>query len=293
LWYSIDMARLTIILLLLGISLVAYQTPPTGDEHKQAHDATQSEHSEATKPQIAQPPFVQQAVNPPKTEQKKQNDTSQHAEQSHDLIDVLNASSTAIIALFTILLFCAVVRQIRTNKQSERAWVAVKRIGNPPEKWIAEMDKGYVPGIVFEFEVHGKTVARVTESRFALAIVPVRRDTLEPDLPLPPDYSAADSYDIAGENRVVVPPDGTFQMRSYLRPFPPTDKQLTDLRNRNVVMCSYGYVKYLDAFGKSRETRVCYVYDMIWGGVITSPDGVVLNPSGFRPAKVPKYNDAT
>jgi hypothetical protein len=177
----------------------------------------------------------------------------------------------------------------------ERAWVAVKRVGNPPENWVAEVSKGYVPGIVFEFGVHGKTVARITESRFALAIVPVRGNTPmpEPDLPLPPDYSAADSYNIAGESRMVVPPNGTFQMRCFLRPYPPTEEQLTGLRNRDVLMCVYGYVKYLDSFGKSRETRVCYVYDFIWGGVLTSPDGEILNPSGFRVGNLPEYNKAT
>ncbi len=214
---------------------------------------------------------------------------------SHDWIDRLNASSTAVIALFTVLLFYAVIRQIRTDKQGERAWVAVKRVGNPPDNWVAEVSKGYVPGIVFDFEVHGKTVARISESRFALAIVPVRGGTPmpEPDLPLPPDYSAADSYSIAGENRMVVPPDGTFQIRCFLRPFPPTEKQLAELRDRAVLMCAYGYVKYLDSFGKNRETRVCYVYDFIWGGVLTSPDGTILNPSGFRIGDLPEYNKAT
>ena len=42
---------------------------------------------------------------------------------AHDWIDYINAYSTAVIALFTILLFIGVVWQIRTSRAIERAWI--------------------------------------------------------------------------------------------------------------------------------------------------------------------------
>jgi hypothetical protein len=304
------MARFVIFVMLWTIS--AYQIQPTADGRKGVHDATESKHDVTAKPHVAQPPTAQQTVVPPQAPEQKVQITSipTVAVNAHDSTwEILLTILTGLLVIVggaQIIMLWRTVKATQDNaeaarlsaqglRDSERAWVAVKRVGNPPENWVAEVSKGYVPGIVFEFEVHGKTVVRIVESRFALAIVPVRGNTPmpEPDLPLPPDYSAADSYNIAGENRMVVPPGGTFQMRCFLRPSLPTEKQLAGLRDREVLMCAYGYVKYLDSFGKSRETRACYVYDFIWGGVLTSPDGEILNPSGFRVGNLPEYNKAT
>jgi hypothetical protein len=204
--------RTLALLLVFATSLFAYQAKLTGGKNgggdnaakrgNQTHDELDYLPSPVRKTFDSEPP-------------KKPNESiaTDSPDDPPKWINGLNAVSTAVIAVFTVLLFVAVAWQIRTSKQSERAWVAVKRVGNP--------------------------------------------------------------------------------LRCYLHPFPPTEQQLSELRDRDVLMCAYGYVKYLDAFGESRETRVCYVYDFIWGGVLTSPDEEVLNPSGFRPAKLPEYNDAT
>lgn len=42
---------------------------------------------------------------------------------THDWIDYINACSTAVIAVFTILLFIGVIWQIITSRAIERAWV--------------------------------------------------------------------------------------------------------------------------------------------------------------------------
>jgi hypothetical protein len=43
----------------------------------------------------------------------------------HDWIDKINALSTCVIAVFTALLFWAVLRQIRTSRAIERAWIVM------------------------------------------------------------------------------------------------------------------------------------------------------------------------
>ncbi len=91
------MARLLTLLLLLVVPLRAYQAPPAGNENK------------------------------------GQNQTHDSAKPTHDAIDYVNASSTAVIAVFTFLLFIGVMHQIRTSKAIERAWVMVE-IQIDPEK---------------------------------------------------------------------------------------------------------------------------------------------------------------
>jgi len=55
-------------------------------------------------------------------------------------------------------------------------------------------------------------------------------------------------------------------------------------------MCAYGFIEYRDVFDRPGVTRFCYVYDFQFGGVLTSPDGTVLNPSGFRPGGPASYH---
>jgi len=44
----------------------------------------------------------------------------------HDWIDQVNAVSTLVIALFTVLMFIVVLNQLRTSKDTERSWVMPK-----------------------------------------------------------------------------------------------------------------------------------------------------------------------
>ena len=72
-----------------------------------------------------------------------------------------------------------------------------------------------------------------------------------------------------------------------------TEGEWLKLRDGKTVMCAFGIIEYEDSFGRKRETRTCYVYDFAWGGVIKSPDGTVLNPSGFRIGGPSAYNKAS
>jgi hypothetical protein len=71
------------------------------------------------------------------------------------------------------------------------------------------------------------------------------------------------------------------------------DQEIDAISKDEFILCGYGYLKYLDAFGKKRETRVCYIYFITWGGILKTPDGFVLNPEGFYIGGPPEYNRAT
>jgi hypothetical protein len=49
----------------------------------------------------------------------------------HDWIDAVNASSTVVIALFTVAMFFVVKYQLRASKDIERAWVMPKLAKDP------------------------------------------------------------------------------------------------------------------------------------------------------------------
>lgn len=174
---------------------------------------------------------------------------------------------------------------------SQRGWVLVEKIGNP-ESWYAPDNPSYAPGMAYQFKVYGNTPARVMEARFQLAPISAkdRDDRFYPDLPPTPDYSGMKRMRDIPELGIVLPPGKTFELRLGLEPPTLTEAQWLDLRDGKTIMTAFGVVKFEDAFGRSKETRVCYAYDFAWGGVITAPDGTRLNPPGFRPAGPPQYN---
>src|SRR5271157_217108 len=200
-------------------------------------------------------------------------------------------------ALQTIILFLtigAIYRQTKAAKDSERAWVLVKRVGNP-EQWYAPDKPSYFPGMVFEFGVYGKTPARVTSADFRLHLVSPKPGVKppEPELPRIPDYRSGSRDSEIPEKGRVLPPGDNFRIRIGLDPLTLTEEQWVKLRDSEMIMCAYGVIKYRDAFGRNKETRTCYVYNFAWGGVITAPDGTVLNPPGFRAGGPSGYNKAT
>jgi len=205
-----------------------------------------------------------------------------------------NAVSAIFVACFTLVTTIFIGFQVRTEQRAQRAWVLVKRIGNP-DYWYANDGAGYIPGMVFEFYVYGKTPARVMASQFVLRPVPAKKAAKppEPDLPAVPNYGQiVIDPEIPAEGRLLAP-DAGFQVRLRLDPPTMTEEEWEKLRDGKTIMCAYGFIKYKDAFGWKRKTRVCYIYEFKWGGVITAPDGTVLNPPGFRVGGPLEYNRAT
>jgi hypothetical protein len=57
--------------------------------------------------------------------------------------------------------------------------------------------------------------------------------------------------------------------------------QVVAVSTGQAVWCCYGRIEYEDAFERKGVTQFCAVYRPQIGGVIESPNGVVLNPPGF------------
>lgn len=177
---------------------------------------------------------------------------------------------------------------------AERPWVLVKRIGNP-QSWYDPTMPSYFPGMVLEFNVYGKTPARVLNADFKLHPVPAKPGVIppEPDLPAIPDYRSGSRNPEIPKGGRVLPPDESFTIRLRLDPPTLTEEQWLKLRDSETIMCAYGFIEYKDAFNRGGNTCLCYVYDFAWGGVITSTDGTVLNPPGFRLGGPSAYHETT
>jgi hypothetical protein len=177
--------------------------------------------------------------------------------------------------------------------KAQRAWILIMRIGNPEFLYVPT-NPAYVPGIVYEFKVIGHTPARIVGH--GLRFHPVAKkpgDATEPDLPPIPDYGKPErNTEIPADGRLIAP-DTSFTMRDDLESFRLTEEEFAALKKGDTIMCAYGYIEYRDGFERPAITRFCYVYDFRWGGVAKSPDGVVLNPPGFRLGGPAEYNKAT
>jgi hypothetical protein len=177
---------------------------------------------------------------------------------------------------------------------AERAWILITRVDNPTGLYFAD-NLSYIPGINYHFRVVGHTPARITGQGFRFHPVPRRSGggPTDPDLPEVPDYRGrGQSTDIPEGGRIIAP-ETDFVIADWLENLHLSAEEFEELRQGTTIMCAYGFIAYQDGFERRAETRFCYVYDFAWGGVMTSPEGTVLNPQGFRLGGRPQYNRAT
>jgi len=188
----------------------------------------------------------------------------------------------------------AALRSSQAVMDAERAWILITRIGNPEALYLEE-NPFYIPGIIYEFKVVGHTPARIIGQGFRFHPVPRKPggDYTEPDLPAIPDYrNRGQSTDIPEGGRLIAP-ETIFAFPDYLENLHLSVDEFEELRQGTKIMCAYGFIEYTDAFSRPGKTQFCYVYDFAWGGRMTSPEGIVLNPRGFRLGGPPEYNKAT
>ena len=150
--------------------------------------------------------------------------------------------------------------------------------------------------MVFEFEVSGKTAARITDARFALQPFPAKArfapswEPAEPDLPPTPDYTGRKrSPGIPEDGRVVVP-GRKFQIRVRLAQTLNLNEG-ESLRDEKTVVCAYGFIKY-ESMGEHKETAVCYAYRFHWV-VDFASSATVAESGGFELAGPAAYNCST
>ncbi|MGB7354129.1 MAG: hypothetical protein WBD06_10535, partial [Acidobacteriaceae bacterium] len=208
----------------------------------------------------------------------------------------------AAVAVAAFLQFIAVLIQARINhnqtrffRNVERAWILVRRVGQPPEGLIDPENPTHNPGIALQFQNFGNTPAEIIDCRFCFEIVNRRESPAHPaapDLPEVPDYKRAARNTNIPDLKAMRPPRDKFTLIASLAS-PPRESEIGELKYNRKFLCVYGFITYLDVFGREGETRFSYIYDFAIGGAFTTLDKTRLNPPGFRTGGPSSYNQAT
>jgi len=177
-------------------------------------------------------------------------------EPTHDGIDYINACSTAVIAVFTILLFVGAFRQIRTSKTIERAWIMAE-LQWDKDKWadakahvlhgrssvMGNVSTSTAVYIQLVCKNEGNSPAWIEEKRMKFAIFSV--------LPDKPPLESADIIQVGPEPLGIGKTDEPVTRQDAM---PIAEGQAED-RQLSVI---YGIVRYRDIFGKRRSTTFGY-----------------------------------
>ena len=170
-----------------------------------------------------------------------------------------------VFAFITIL---AIKQQATAQMTAERAWLV---IGPAARDYVPRENEE--PRFKWSIRNCGNTPAQITETSCMYEIV--ERVSLL-NLPGQPDYPVA----IVLKGLLLPPGDSIGHTANLIEPPRSSaverfDKSTINILKMNMfTLRAYGYVRYIDAFGKNRESRFCQYY--IW------PEEGVPNP-GFRP----------
>lgn len=182
---------------------------------------------------------------------------------------------------------------------AERAWILVEGVSPPKELYSFDPHELQVMVFVYNFKVWGHTPTQMVESAIRFHLVPARTPAdgkrSEPDLPEVPDYRATVKSHEIPEMGMVLPPGKPVSARVMLESNRISLPDFQEIKNREKFLCTYGILKYRDAFDRSsiRETRFCYVYDIAVGLVLTDIDRKKIDPDAFRVGGPPGYNGVT
>lgn len=301
-------------ILILAMLLVAIQAaPPSMRKDVNANTTApanikgQGQDNKATTlPMPIQSKNQEDAKRSDRNSQGQSQATTQHPIWA--FVFVVKALASALSLIFTGLLVfvgfitCGVIawqswetrRAAEAVRNSERAWILVEKI-SPNNK---EIKGDTIPVFGYRFKVFGKTPAKIVEVAFRYRIVQSRQrgNLKEPDLPIPPEYGKSPEIDTIPDIGSVLPPLREFDVAVILESANLSWTEYGLITSREKFICSYGFVKYIDAFDRTkiRETRFCYVYDAKLGGILKSEvTGEELSPDDFRVGGPPEYNDAT
>ena len=171
--------------------------------------------------------------------QGTQTDSKEIGKPVHDWVDHLNAASTSVVAVFTVLVVIVYWKQLGTTRTAERAWVVADApVYTPrPQDHLVElswalMNNGRTPAWVTELGSGGKIVKGGEE------------------LPENPPYTIAGPFPRDG---TVLTPNGRIARGLTL-----SEAQMAQLDRGQGILYVFGIVKYKDIFGGKHQTRYCY-----------------------------------
>jgi hypothetical protein len=281
--------RLAIIFLFLAISLgTAQHAQPAGSKHAGSDQTSKTQTQKPEKPDSGcQAPLVQQTFNCEPANQPRESVAANPADHPHDWIDKVNAFSTLVIALFTILLFLGVIWQVNTSRDTERAWVIATPTDNAPvvgfipggesnlERHLEGANKQNVFGC--SFKTTGSSPARLVET----AIRYCKVDSLQ-DIPSEPDFG-----DRTPLNDLPLVPGDSLGFIQLLEPSPTLTRiEWVRITRQEAFLYAFGILVYQDAYGRLHETRFGFVYHF--------PKGDDMRWKGFHREGLPvAYNHAT
>jgi hypothetical protein len=257
----------TLLLALLAILVVPVPTAENHDEKAPHGNATQS----AGAPEY----------RPVDGDENRPGRNKDSPKPSHDWPELVNAVSTLVIALFTIVTSVAIFCQVKTARNTDRAWVIILPMAWNPGVQRTKME-GAVPLNVFNASVKniGRTPAKILE--LSVKYVMLDKEGLK-GLPANPEYPECARFD----SLLLVPQEFIYRVET-LSPTPVlTEKLAQAVEGGKLFLYAYGYVVYADVFGKKRETRRGYLYDF--------PPGLQasVHNASFRQWGPSAYNHAT
>jgi hypothetical protein len=180
----------------------------------------------------------------------------------------------ALILAFTVW----VVRdQASAAKNSERAWM----IGSPNMQRLL-LDTPPEPSAqllyVCNLKNTGRTPARILQTGLAF-----RKAKSFSDIPQTPSYEKKETFSFT---KVLIVPQDSFASTTVSQVTKAEYLAVSDSGER-LILYAYGFVKYLDVFGKPRETCFCHYYHV--------PTPYEAQIEGFRLCveAPPAYNKAT
>jgi hypothetical protein len=252
-------------LLVSVVSVFLIQAQQNLPAHEQAKSANTAQNSKnvTDHPQIPAPPPETNGNAKQATDDPNKNQRDSHGSSQRNKVDVLNAGSTLVIALFTAFTFCVFLYQIKVTHDAERAWILIDELHKPEHfDWI-DVRPDIYPTSDFNWTVKntGRTPARVLKVQLRYRFI----DKLN-NLAARPNYGDAKCMRIAE-----IPTDGTFVAPGETstigtffegpdgEPSTPTQEQMDAVRTNKAFLVAYGSVLYKDAFKRKHETRFCQV----------------------------------
>jgi hypothetical protein len=280
--YSISTMKPLFIGCILVVALRLIPTPATENQSKQNPKSSAAQNRESGECKPVEPTVIQKTFfNCEPSKQDENSQTANGAYQPHKWTERINAISTVVIAVFAVVTAIAVGLQVKTARNSERAWIIVTpKNWNPPLASYDPAIGGVIPLNVFEPAIKnvGRTPAKIME----IATKYERLERME-DLPNEPNYGQTGRFD----GMILVPQDSMGQRYILTPSGSMTVQERYAVQNGHAFLYAYGFVAYKDAFGKSRYTRWGYKYDFPQGGMVS------IHQPSFQRGGPPKYNEAT
>jgi hypothetical protein len=152
----------------------------------------------------------------------------------------------------------AINKQAEIAANSQRSWIIPKGASKP------DLSGNWILSVSCEFDVFGLSPVRVFESKIRLHFVAAKPSDgfsqAIPDLPGIPVYGTPTTLDDSPEMGRIWAPGATIVVKPMLEHAIAEKDQLQSLRDGKNVLCLYGYIRYRDAFDKSkmRETHFCF-----------------------------------